>query len=72
MRQLNSVEDTLYWSVVKLDIMHQRLSHSATQVGSYLFIVGGHDGNQYTSELLLFNLGTDLISSSFSNPSAAY
>jgi Rab9 effector protein with kelch motifs len=50
--------DTLSWSYVKLDAAHRRLSHSATQVGSYLFITGGHDGTNYTSELLLFNLGT--------------
>lgn len=36
---------------------YRRLSHTATQVGSYLFIWGGHDGASYTSELLLFNLG---------------
>ncbi|KAJ3476527.1 hypothetical protein NLI96_g11094 [Meripilus lineatus] len=48
--------DSLLWSQVKLDVFHRRLSHTATQVGSYLFIWGGHDGTQYTSELLLFNL----------------
>lgn len=26
-------------------------------MGSYLFISGGHDGSEYTPELLLFNLG---------------
>lgn len=52
------VLDSLQWSLVKLDVVHRRLSHTATQVGSYLFIWGGHDGTQYTSELLLFNLGS--------------
>lgn len=36
---------------------HRRLSHSTTQVGSYLFIAGGHTGTSYTSEVLYFNLG---------------
>lgn len=36
---------------------YPRLSHTATQVGSYLFIVCGHDGSKYTSEVLLLNLG---------------
>ncbi|CAL1697913.1 unnamed protein product [Somion occarium] len=49
--------DTLIWSMVRLDVVHRRLSHTATQVGSYLFIWGGHDGTSYTSEILLFNLG---------------
>lgn len=40
------------------DKEYKRLSHSSTQVGSYLFIMGGHDGLKYSSELLLFNLGT--------------
>jgi Rab9 effector protein with kelch motifs len=45
------------WSQVKLQTIHRRLSHSATQVGSYLFIMGGHDATDYTSEILPFNLG---------------
>ena len=49
--------DTLLWSLIKLDENYKRLSHSATQVGSYLFIFGGHDGSSYMSDLLLFNLG---------------
>ena len=34
-----------------------RLSHTSTTVGSYLFIVGGHDGVSFSSEVLLYNLG---------------
>lgn len=49
--------DTLLWSLIQLQESHKRLSHSATQVGSYLFIFGGHDGGGYMSDLLLFNLG---------------
>lgn len=48
--------DTAVWAQVKPDALHRRLSHSAAQVGSYLFISGGHDGSEYTPELLLFNL----------------
>jgi len=48
--------DTATWTHVKPDMVHRRLSHSAAQVGSYLFISGGHDGAEYTPELLLFNL----------------
>lgn len=50
--------DSLLWSLVKLGENHRRLSHTATQVGSYLFIYGGHDGANYMQDLLLFNLGT--------------
>ncbi|CCO32057.1 hypothetical protein BN14_06110 [Rhizoctonia solani AG-1 IB] len=32
--------------------------HSSTQVGSYLFILGGHSGQQFLSDLVLFNLVT--------------
>ena len=54
---LHSHTDTAAWTQVKPDALHRRLSHSAAQVGSYLFISGGHDGSEYTPELLLFNLG---------------
>lgn len=52
------------WTLVDTDKEYKRLSHSSTQVGSYLFIMGGHDGLKYSSDLLLFNLGmfTYLIS----------
>jgi Rab9 effector protein with kelch motifs len=49
----------LNWLKVKLEgPQRRRLAHTATQVGSYLFIHGGHDGSNYTSDTLLFNLGT--------------
>ncbi|KIO21768.1 hypothetical protein M407DRAFT_28631 [Tulasnella calospora MUT 4182] len=50
--------DKLVWREVKPDKTYRRLSHSSTQVGSYLFVMGGHDGNKYSHELLLFNLVT--------------
>lgn len=34
------------------------LAHTATQIGSYLFVVGGHDTKKYTDDVRLFNLGT--------------
>lgn len=37
---------------------HRRLSHTSTQVGSYLFLVGGHDGTNYLNDTVLFSLGT--------------
>ncbi|KAG8929865.1 hypothetical protein FRC01_003684, partial [Tulasnella sp. 417] len=51
-------KDKLVWREVKPDKTYRRLSHSSTQVGSYLFVMGGHDGNKYSHELLLFNLVT--------------
>jgi len=48
--------DTLRWDQVRLEAAHRRLSHSVTQVGSYLYIIGGHDGNSYSSDILFFNL----------------
>jgi hypothetical protein len=45
------------WYAVELDRSIPRLSHTSTRVGSYLFIMGGHDGKQYSSEILLLNLG---------------
>lgn len=49
--------DTLVWTQIKTNIPYRRLAHSSTQVGSYLFIFGGHDSTEYTSELVLLNLG---------------
>ncbi len=36
--------------------LHVRSAHTSTLVGSYLFIQGGYDGSDHTSELLTFNL----------------
>ncbi|KAJ7058127.1 galactose oxidase [Mycena amicta] len=53
---LSSPSDTLRWSKLFLERPHRRLSHTSTLVGSYLFIIGGHDGTNYCKDLLLFNL----------------
>lgn len=42
---------------MELDRIVPRLAHSATQVGSYVFVIGGHDGSRYSNEVLLLNLG---------------
>ncbi|PWN23421.1 hypothetical protein BCV69DRAFT_256621 [Microstroma glucosiphilum] len=44
------------WYQVKTDERHNRLGHTSTQVGSYLFVFGGHDSNEYTGELMTLNL----------------
>ncbi|KAL8278979.1 hypothetical protein RQP46_008648 [Phenoliferia psychrophenolica] len=52
---------TMIWSEVKPEtnaIAYPRLSHTATCVGSYLFVIGGHDGVSFSSDILLFNLVT--------------
>ena len=49
--------DTKVWYQVKTDEIHNRLGHTATQVGSYLFIIGGHDSHSYTPDILTLNLG---------------
>lgn len=49
--------DTLVWTRLNLPLSHRRLLHTSTQVGSCLFIVGGHDGGAYRDEVVLFNLG---------------
>lgn len=46
------------WTVVPTEVKHNRLSHTSTQVGSYLFIIGGHNGQTYAQDVLLFNLTT--------------
>ena len=40
-----------------LDRIIPRLAHSATQVGSYIFFIGGHNGSKYSNEVLMLNLG---------------
>ena len=45
------------WSQIKLDCAITRQAHSATQVGSYLFVIAGHDGKRYSNEVSLLNLG---------------
>ncbi|KXN82385.1 Host cell factor 2 [Leucoagaricus sp. SymC.cos] len=48
--------DTRIWTHIKTNMPYKRLAHSSTQIGSYLFIYGGHDSTEYTSELVLLNL----------------
>lgn len=53
---------TLAWTTIALvpqpgtSPLPPRLSHTATVVGSYVFIIGGHNGSEYTNDVLLFNL----------------
>ena len=50
---------TFWWTRVDTltkNPAYRRLSHTSTQVGSYLFVIGGHDGSAYSSDVLLFNL----------------
>jgi len=42
---------------VNTEAKHNRLSHTSTQVGSYLFMLGGHNGQSYAQDVLLLNLG---------------
>ncbi|CAG8736101.1 17053_t:CDS:2, partial [Cetraspora pellucida] len=44
------------WIKINIANSRQWLSHTATQVESYLFIICGHDSVQHISEVLLLNL----------------
>jgi hypothetical protein len=46
------------WKLVNIPVSYRRLSHTATIVGSYLFVIGGHDGHEYCADVLLLNLVT--------------
>lgn len=46
------------WVQVEVETSFPRLAHTSTQVGSYLFVIGGHDGQKYSHEVLLLNLVT--------------
>jgi hypothetical protein len=48
---------TASWHQVYLDSQLPRLSHTALSIGSFLFIIGGHDGSQYCNDLVMLNLG---------------
>jgi hypothetical protein len=43
--------------LVQTEIKFNRLSHTATPVGSYLVIFGGHNGQTYSQDVLFLNLG---------------
>ena len=59
---ISSELDKRAWSQVQLgQTIHRRIAHSATQVGSYLFVIGGHNSTDYCSEVLLFNLGSFIV-----------
>lgn len=62
-RNLSDVcSETREWTLIDLPETdsYKRLSHTATQVGTYIFIQGGHDGAEYTSDIKCFSLGTYL------------
>lgn len=50
-------QGTLTWTLVNTELKYNRLSHTSTLVGSYLIILGGHNGQTYAQDVLLFNLG---------------
>lgn len=50
--------ETLAWRAVEIEVSYPRLSHTATVIGSYLFVIGGHDGVEYSSHVLLLSLVT--------------
>ncbi|RCI01492.1 hypothetical protein CU098_011567, partial [Rhizopus stolonifer] len=47
---------TRVWKMVDLDHTMPRLSHTTLHVGSFLFILAGHDGAKYCNELVMLNL----------------
>ncbi|CAE6484383.1 unnamed protein product [Rhizoctonia solani] len=50
--------DTGLWKEVVTDDKLPCMFHTSTQIGSYLFILGGHNGLSFLSSLVLFNLVT--------------
>lgn len=46
------------------------LAHTATTVGSYLFILAGHNGADFTNDLLALNLGQPHSQPCSSSPSS--
>lgn len=57
---LTEPAETLIWTNVDTGRRFSRLSHTSTLIGSYLFVLGGHDGHKYSQDLLLLNLGEPL------------
>lgn len=49
--------ETNTWYPIELDEQLPRLSHSAICIGSFLFVIAGHDGAKYCNNLLMLNLG---------------
>jgi len=68
-KKLSSFLDTLQWqSCVKPgQQVFKRLAHTATQVGSYIFVIGGHTSSEYVSDILFYDLGTFHLSLSLSS-----
>ncbi|CAE7146201.1 unnamed protein product [Rhizoctonia solani] len=50
--------DTALWKEVCAEQKYSCMFHSSTQVGSYLFILGGHSNQSFVSNLVFFNLIT--------------
>jgi len=50
--------DTMEWIKIDINKTVPRLSHTSTLVGSYLFVLGGHDGGRYTSDVEMLNMVT--------------
>jgi Rab9 effector protein with kelch motifs len=56
--------ESMVWTLVRTEVKHARLSHTATQFGSYLFVIGGHDGQSHVLVDSVFISLTTLSSSS--------
>lgn len=51
--------DTHEWTRLKVPNSFPRLAHSATAVGSMIFVFGGHDGLSYVNELSILDFTKD-------------
>lgn len=51
--------ETRVWKEINTDQDVERprlLAHTATKIGSFLFVVGGHNTNKYTDDVRMLNL----------------
>jgi hypothetical protein len=54
------LESEIWFSAMQDDPQQSkisRLSHSAICIGSFLFVIAGHDGTKYCNDLFMLNLG---------------
>jgi hypothetical protein len=56
---IDSLIASMVWTRVQTNVQIQRLSHTSTQVGSYLFVIGGHDGRPSCEACFPFPCMTD-------------
>lgn len=53
---LTRCPESLEWTHIDVSPQQNRLSHTTSLVGNFLYIIGGHNGHAYAQDVLVLDL----------------